>query len=278
MNLKFSNWLQITLYTFIFCTTIYVLYSLGTHTHFDPWVSAKIYPCFALANGIDLFQQKTGPFILTIYGPGSSFFYLPVILGDSPQQCIWIAYLLNITALTGCIYGLFIKGINYKNLFTYLTLGVAFVFLLAIDKTTTSLFQVHHDVPVLAYLLIGSFFILGKYPDNHTYRIWFGTLFIWLAFWTKIVALPWLFLPILYRYTQGKLNYNFWSKLALPILGTGLISFTTFSLLFGASDLWFHLFESTNSYPWGSCNSLFGNSEEALVANNFLSYCLTFIQ
>ena len=153
-----------------------MLYCLGTHAHFDPWVSAKIYPSFALANGVDLFQQKTGPFILTIYGPASSLFYLPVSLGNSPEQCIWIGYVMNLTVLTGCIYGLFIKGRHYKNLCTYLLLGVSLVFLLAIDKTTVSLFQVHHDISVFAYLIIGSFFILGKNAENQNYRIWLGTL------------------------------------------------------------------------------------------------------
>ena len=275
LKLKYFGWSQNLLYTFTFFVTAYILYGLGTHAHFDPWVGAKIYPSFSLANGIDLFQQKNGPFILTIYGPGSSFFYLPVSLGNSPEQCIWIAYLMNLTVLAGCIYGIFLKGKMSKNLSTSFFMAVALILLLTIDETTQVLFQVHHDTPVIAYLLISTYFILGKYPQNQNYRIWLGTLFIWLAFWTKIVALPWLLLPVLHRFMLGKPNFNFWSKAVLPIMGTGLISFTIFSLLFGASDLWFHLFESTNSYPWRSCNSLFGNSEEALVAHNLLSKVTT---
>ena len=251
---------------FAFFVTAYVVFCLGTHAHFDPWVGAKIYPSLALANGIDLYQQKTGPFILTIYGPGSSLFYLPVSLGNTPEQCMWIAYFLNVSVLTGCIYGIFFKELKQTNKFIPLLLALGLIFLLAIAETTQILFKIHHDIPVIAYLGIATYFILGKFPTNQNFRIWLGTLFIWLAFWTKIVALPWLILPLMLRFTLDNTSYRIWSKALLPVIGTGLISYTIFSLLYGANDLWFHLFESTNSYPWRSCNSLFGDSEEALVA------------
>ena len=271
MKLNYNSLIQYSLYALTFCLSAYILYSFGTHVHFDPWVSPKIYPSFALANGVDLFQQKEGPFILTIYGPGSSLFYLPVSLGTSPKQCIWIAYFMNLTVILSFLYALFFKGIRFKHLSTYTFMAFALLFFLLIEETTKSLFQVHHDIPVLAYLFVGSYFITGKYPVNYNYRILLGTLFIWLACWTKILAVPWLLLPILQLIALGKLNFSSLIKAILPTIGTGLITFTIFSLLFGADDLRFHLFESTNSYPWRICNSLFGDSEEALVANDFLS-------
>jgi hypothetical protein len=271
LKLKYSSWLHNLLIAFAFFVTAYVFYCFGTHAHFDPWAGAKIYPSLALANGIDLYQQKTGPFILTIYGPGSSLFYLPVSLGKTPEQCMWIAYFMNLSVLIVCIYGIFLKGTKQPNISTSLFIAFGMVLLLTIDQTTQILFKIHHDIPVIAYLGVATYFILGKYPTNQNFRIWFGTLFIWLAFWTKIVALPWLILPILFRFTLVNTKYEIWSKAILPTIGTGLISFATFSLLFGVNDLWFHLFESTNSYPWRSCNSLFGDSEEALVANDILT-------
>jgi hypothetical protein len=268
LKLKYSSWLENLLIVFAFFVTAYVLFCLGTHAHFEPWAVAKLYPSLALANGIDLFQQKTGPFILTIYGPGSSLFYLPVSLGNTPEQCMWIAYSMNLSVLTGCIYGIISKGIKQPNISTFLLIMLGLVLLLTIDETTQILFKIHHDIAVIAYLAVATYFILGRYPTNQNLKIWLGTLFIWLAFWTKIVALPWLILPLLLRFTLGNTNYNIWSKALLPIIGTGLISFTIFSFLFGTNDLWFHLFESTNSYPWRSCNSLFGDTEEALIAND----------
>ena len=245
--------------------------SHGTHAHYDIWVAAKIYPALALSNAVDLFQQEAGPFILTIYGPASPFFYLPVSFGNSPTQCIWIAYGLNVIVLGGCFYCIFWKGRDKSRFSSKLCLGFALVFLLANNQTTLSLFQIHHDLPVFGYLLLGSFFLLGKFPANPNYRLWIGNLFLWMAFWTKIVALPWLLLPFLQVLLMEKRSVNILTKAFLALVGTGLISFLFVTSLFGASDLWFHLFESTNSYPWRSCNSLFGEGEDALVADDFLS-------
>ena len=248
-----------------------ILYSYGTHAHYNEWVAAKIYPALALSNSVDLFQKESGPFILTIYGPGSPIFYLPSRLGNSPEQCIWIAYTLNLLVLAGAFYFVFGKQIQTSRFSPSLCMGFTLVFLLANDQTTFSLFQVHHDMPVFAYLLLGSIFLLSKKPTNSIYRLWLGSFFLWMACWTKIVALPWLLLPFLQLLISKKRSENLWLSTGLALIGTGLISFVFFASLFDASDLWFHLFESTNSYPWRSCNSLFGEGEEALLADDFLS-------
>jgi hypothetical protein len=248
-----------------------VLLSHGTHAHYDIWIAPKIYPALALSNAVDLFQQEAGPFILTIYGPASPFFYLPASLGNSPTQCIWIAYGLNLIVLGGCFYCIFCKGRDKNRFSPKLCLGFGLIFLLANNKTTHSLFQIHHDLPVFAYLLLSSFFLLGKSPANPNYRLWIGNLFLWMAFWTKIVALPWLLLPFLQILFTEKQSVKFWFKTLLALIGTGLLSFLFFASLFDAKDLWFHLFESTNSYPWRTCNSLFGEGEEAMVTHDFLS-------
>ena len=121
-------------------------------------------------------------------------------------------------------------------------------------------------LPVFAYLLLGSIFLLGKKPTNAIYRLWLGSFFLWMACWTKIVALPWLLLPFLLLLISKKRSEKSWLSTGLALIGTGLISFLFFAAFFGSSDLWFHLFESTNSYPWRSCNSLFGEGEIALPA------------
>jgi hypothetical protein len=271
LNLASHKFLQHTLHISLFGICALVLLSHGTHAHYDEWVAAKIYPSIALANGVDLFQKHEGPFILTIYGPASPLFYLPVSLGSSPKECIWIAYALNILVLCGCFYSIFYKRQTKKSFSSKLCLGFGLIFILANNQTTSSLFKIHHDLPVFAYLLTGSFFLLGKYPINPNYRLWLGNFFIWMAFWTKIVALPWLLLPFLQILFSGKHSLRSLRNAFSVLIGTGLISFLLFASLFGASDLWFHLFESTNSYPWRTCNSLFGEGEEALVAHNLYS-------
>ena len=255
-----------------------ILYSYGTHAHYNEWVAAKIYPALALSNSVDLFQKESGPFILTIYGPGSPIFYLPTRLGNSPEQCIWIAYTLNLLVLAGAFYFVFGKQNQTSRFSPSLCMGFTLVFLLANDQTTFSLFQVHHDMPVFAYLLLGSIFLLGKKPTNSIYRLWLGSFFLWMACWTKIVALPWLLLPFLQLLISKKRSENLWLSTGLTLIGTGLISFLFFDAFFGSSDLLFHLFESTNSYPWRSCNSLFGEGEIALLANNFNSKAITLLR
>ena len=271
LNRSSHKLLQHALHVSLFSICTVVLLSYGTHAHYDIWVAAKIYPALALSNAVDLFQQEKGPFILTSYGPASPFFYLPVSFGNSPAQCIWIAYGLNLVVLSGCFYCIFWKGRDKNRFSPKLCLGVGLVFLLANNQTTYSLFQIHHDLPVFAYLLLGSFFLLGKFPTSPNYRLWIGNLFLWMAFWTKIVALPWLLLPFLQLFFIEKQSFNLWAKTLLALTGTGLMTFLFFASLFGASDLWFHLFESTNSYPWRTCNSLFGGAEEALEGNDLLS-------
>jgi hypothetical protein len=263
--------LQQSLFVFLLGVCTLVLLSHGTHAHYDEWAAAKIYPSLALSHGVDLFQQDEGPYILTIYGPASALFYLPVSLGSSPKECLWIAYGLNLIVLTGCFYFLFYKGRTKKRFSPKLFLGFGLVFLLVNNKTTHSLFQIHHDLPIFAYLLIGSFFILGKFPINPNYRLWLGNFFLWMAFWTKIVALPWLLLPFLQILFTRKYSFKLLVNALLALTGTGFISLILFASFFGASDLWFHLFESTNSYPWRTCNSLFGEGEEALLAHNLYS-------
>ena len=250
-----------------------ILFSYGTHAHYDEWVAAKIYPALALSNAVDLFQQESGPFILTIYGPGSPIFYLPVSIGNSPEQCIWIAYVLNLLVLAGAFYFIFCKGINQSGFSSKMCMGFALVFLLANNQTTFTLFQVHHDMPVFAFLLLGSLFLLGKNPKpkKTNYRLWIGCLFLWMACWTKITALPWLLLPFCQLFLMKKKSHGLWLKTLGSIAGSGLVLFLFFAALFDVDDLWFHLFESTNSYPWRTCSSLFGEGEEALVAHDFPS-------
>ena len=140
------------------------------------------------------------------------------------------------------------------------------------ERTTYSLFQIHHDLPVLVYLFIGSVFLLSKSTRKYYIYQTLGYFFIWIAVWTKIVALPWIFLPIIHR-LMYKESYNLkaWSTAIYSLLGTGILCIVVFSFFFGFSDLWFHLFESTNAYPWRDAKSLFGNNNESLASNNFLS-------
>ena len=178
---------------------------------------------------------------------------------------------MNLIVLAGSFYCIFWKGRDNSNFSPNLFLGFALVFLFAHDQTTLSLYKVHHDLPVFAYLLLGSLFLLGKFPANPNYRLWIGIFFLWMAFWTKIVALPWLLLPLIQLLVTGKHSVKLWAKTLFALIGTGLATLLFFAFIFGASDLWFHLFESTNSYPWRICNSLFGGSEDALNANDFPS-------
>jgi hypothetical protein len=251
----------------------------ATNAHHNEWVEAKIYPSIALSNGYDLYQVDKGPYLLTMYGPASSFFYLPVCLGSTPEQCIWLATILNLFFAIAFILLIFDrkKCTRRLSVSTELICGFACVFILSIEKTTISLFQVHHDLSVLSFLLIASVFLFRKGGSNHTASLWIACFFIWLACWSKIVAIPWLILPFVWAYlTPSSLKEKSTESTSLAsvlyaLLGSGAILALIFGFLFGFQDISFHLFESTNSYPWRTCNSLFGEGEEKLVAHDILS-------
>ena len=251
----------------------------ASNAHHDEWVSAKIFPSLALSNGYDLYQTSEGPYLLTIYGPASAFFFLPVCLGSTPEQSIWIATSLNLFFAIAFILLVFDskKSSRRFTVNTELLCGFACVFILSIEKTTTSLFQVHHDLPVLSYLLAASLFLFRKNGSSRNVSLWIACFFIWLACWSKIIAIPWLMLPFVWAYqNQYALKSKSTESSSLfrvfyALLGTGTILALIFGFLFGFEDIWFHLFESTNSYPWRSCNSLFGEGEEPFIASDFLS-------
>ena len=142
-----------------------------------------------------------------------------------------------------------------------LYLGFCWLFILFLDKTTHTLFQIHHDLPVLAYLALGSCILLRKSSSYNFIKLLIGTLFLWMAFWSKIVALPWLILPFIFKYTfTQKFAISLRFILVLYFLCRSrkwFLFFFLFCLSFGIGDMWFHLFQSTNSYPWRECLSLF---------------------
>ena len=262
--------------TLCFLTVLlFVLYSASTNSHFNEWTAVKIYPSIALANGFDLYQTKTGPYLLTQYGPGSPIFYLPTILGQSPQSVINIASCFCFIVLLLIGWALFGRRPNGVPSIVSLYLGFCWLFILFLDKTTHTLFQIHHDLPVLAYLALGSCILLMKSNSYNFIKLLLGNLFLWMAFWSKIVALPWLILPFIFKYIFPKNSLSpldlSWSCIFCAVLGSGFFSFFFFASLFGIGDMWFHLFQSTNSYPWRECLSLLGSTGERLIPNDFFS-------
>lgn len=249
-----------------------IQYGISTDNHFNVWTAAKLYPALALSEGYDLYECDIGPVLLTQYGPGSPLFYLSSCFGSSPEISIWIACILNTFSILTMMWFIFGKRNNSFQNTISIFIGFAFIFMIVAERTTYSLFQIHHDLPVLVYLFIGSVFLLSKRTrKNFAYQT-LGYSFIWMAVWTKIVALPWLFLPIIHRLMYKDFyNYKNLSTTIYSLLGTGISCTLIFSFFFGFSDIWFHLFESTNTYPWRDAKSLFGNNNELLVSNNFLS-------
>ena len=247
---------------------LYVFRGYGEHTHFDEWTGPKLYPALALAHGADLYQTSEGPFLLTIYGPGSPIFYLPAALGSDPESCMWIACILNYLVLFAAACAIFLSE-REKALPFFACTAMAWLFLMANDKTTNTLYFIHHDLPALAYLFAGSLFLLRRNQDTRKRDVFVGSTFIWLAVWTKIVALPWLLLPLLSVFSSRR---SFLHSIKLPVLAvgvTGIALFALFSWLFGAKDIWFHTLSTTNSYSWRECQTLFGEQKEPLVGNGF---------
>ena len=93
--------------------------------------------------------------------------------------------------LSGCLW-LFLQTklkINYNS--------CTFLFFLTIEKTTISVFQIHHDLPcIFYYTLFILFLVILK---NKITFVTLSFLFLWFAVWTKITTLPWLLLPIIFK-------------------------------------------------------------------------------
>lgn len=248
-----------------------MLLAFGTNAHYDEWIAPKIFPSFALSSFLDLYQTEKGPYLLTIYGPGSPLFYLPITLGNTPVQIIWIAYTINIITYALSFYFIFLFGSNQQSRSYRFCIGLALTFILLTENTTSSIFKIHHDLPVLGYLLIGSLLLLGRKKPSNSFLMFCGFFFLWMACWTKLNALPWLALPFCQQMFWQKKSLRLWIKALTSLFWAGMVSIVLFVTLFGAKDLWFHIIECTNSYPWRACNALFGHSEDSIWASNFTS-------
>ena len=275
-------------YLGIFCSSIAILaflassYFLGSFNHFDPWTGAKLYPSFATLNFTDLYNQTCAPFILTIYGPCASFFYLPATLGNDPETSMWIAFSLNILILLIFTFSIFLF-LPRKPSVIYLFGAISFLFCLTLEKTTISLFQIHYDLPTLFFFFL--FFLLLKKSKRPNLTIFLCLSFLWLTIWTKITALPWLLLPIIlkiFRSNDGSLiNRISATKILVYQSISGILILFLFGFLYGFNDLYFHLIESTNIYPWRECSSLFGSNHEMVLKHDvssklFSLFSLTF--
>lgn len=272
MQKKLKRYFSLSIFVFLHLLYFTIQYGISTDNHYNEWTAAKLYPALALSEGYDLYECDAAPVLLTQYGPGSPLFYLPSCFGSSPKLSIWIACSLNIFSILTMMWFIFgNRGDSFQNIIS-ICVGFTFIFILIVERTTYSIFQIHHDLPVLVYLFIGSFFLLSKSSSRKYAYQTLGYFFIWIAVWTKIVALPWILLPIIHTLMYKEFyNHKTWSTTIYSLLGTGALCMVVFSILFGFNDIWFHLFESTNTYPWRDAKSLFGNNSESLVSNNFLS-------
>lgn len=265
-------------YRSIFCTVFATLaflvssYFIGSFNHFDPWTGAKLFPSFATLNFTDLYNQTRAPFILTVYGPCASFFYLPATLGTNPESCMWIALSLNVLTLLFFTFAIFLF-FPPKLSAIYLFGALSFLFYITLDKTTKSLFQIHYDLPTLFFFFI--FFGLLKNTKRPNLSLLLCLCFLWLAAWTKITALPWLLLPFvlkLFNSNNGSLinSYGFTKIISYQSLA-GILILLIFGISYGFNDIYFHLIEATNVYPWRECSSLFGSTQEMILNHDISS-------
>ena len=264
------------IFTLLFSSfLLFIFFASYTNAHFNEWTVAKVYPSIALWNGFDLYQTSKGPYILTVYGPGSPFFYILSALGSSPKSVISIASVIGSISLIFisicCFYNPQTKPVSNTSTF----FGFCWLFIIFLDKTTHSFFQIHHDLPIIVYFTLGSFLLLRKSNSYDLFKLSFAFLFLWMAFWTKIVALPWLILPFIIKIVisnqPGSPLSLSWYKFLYAFLGSGCVLLLSFGLLFGFNDIFFHLFQATNSYSFRECLSLWGGSHELLISNDLKS-------
>ena len=260
----------------LFLTSAFYLCSSN---HFSPWTGAKLYPAFATSARMDLYNLNDSPFILTVYGPGSSFFYLCSTIGVDPQSCMWIALSLNILSILFICHAIFFKSRKHYTL-THTYFGLSFLFFLTVDKTTLTLFQIHHDLPTLFYLFL--FAVILNSAKKSSLLLLISFLVLWMTVWTKLVALPWCFLPFAIRFLSPGAcpfleNFSF-KVISFHLFCSGSLLLICFGCLYGFRDLYVHIIDTTNGYPWRECQSLFGTSEENLIDNSLSSKLRTLMK
>lgn len=253
-------------------------YFLCSFNHFDPWTGAKLYPSFATLNFTDLYNQIKAPFILTVYGPSASFFYLPATLGYDPESCMWIALSLNVSILLIFTFTIFLS-LSKKSSIIYQFGSISFLLFITMEKTTKSLFQIHYDLPTLFFFFL--FYLLLKKTKSPNLTLFLCLCFLWLTVWTKITALPWLLLPLVLRFLPCKngslISAISATKILLYQSLSGILILLIFGFSYGFKDLYFHLIESTSVYPWRECSSLFGSNHEIVLNHDISSKLLSIV-
>ena len=192
---------------------------------------------------------------------------------------MWIGLCLNIFSVLFFCYSIFFISQKYFSL-TYAYFGLSFLFFLTLDKTTLSLFQIHHDLPTLFYLFL--FAVILSSAKASPFLLLVSFLVLWMAAWTKLVALPWCFLPLAVRFLSPRAcpflqNFSF-RAISFHLFCSGLLLLIFFGFLYGFRDLYVHIFEATRGYPWRECLSLFGTSEVNLIENNITSKLRTLMK
>jgi hypothetical protein len=239
---------------------LYGVYGFGVLVHFDEYVGRGLYPALALAYGNDLYEPLSGPHI-TLYGFATALFYAPAAIGNSPQICIWISFVLNFLALLlPTIYFLnhvlHSKCVSIEQRLAFILSSIIIIFsLLLIEQTTEGVLRIHADLPAFSFILFSACFFVKYLQNEKIIFLVISTIFIALSVCAKVTTLPAIFFPHVYFFIKG--NYKAIINCAVSTIGVGILICTIAFVSFGFDDCVTILFKHVKENRWFDRNHLF---------------------
>ena len=266
-------WSQFATFPALLGIVIYSLKSLGVACHFDEWSGRGIYPSLALINGSDMYETTKGP-LVTLYGFGTAFFYLPSTIASDPTELIWIAFLCNLIGLIIPLAYVFRKinqdknGSKFNNFLFVTYLCIAFLFLTQLEVSTLGLLKIHADLPAFSFLLLGFAFFVAYEKDKKICFLILTGLSLSLSVWSKLPTLPAVLFPLLYLLTEKRL------KESLLYFSYFLLTFSLVSLVifkaYGFKDVLYYIIEFPSYSRWSYRNDLFDGSNAVLKNHSYI--------
>ena len=258
---------------FAVASFIYALFRFGLSLHHDEWVGRGLYPGLAMGHGFDLYEPKTGPHV-TLYGFGVALFYSLTSVCTTPNQAIWLAFVLNVIGFS--LPTAFLLNQSLKNyileiktrVWTIIGIIILLISIFSTEPTTEGILRIHADMPALFYLLASVCFFLKYNSSQKKIFLIFTAVALCFSIWAKVTTIH----AILYPLSSLLFQKRYVDALTyIPVIILSLITtFSIFTIFYGWNDTTFILFKHITSGTWSIRNSLFDGTNAKLAKMNYI--------
>tara|TARA_Y100000588_G_C14227262_1_gene913733 strand:+ start:834 stop:2165 length:1332 start_codon:yes stop_codon:yes gene_type:complete len=208
-----------------------------------------------------------------MYGFGMALFYSATGFASHPTTAITIGYLMSLLGLLVPFYFISIKlykdrGNSYlESVSLPLVSAILVLFCLQLEKTSAGALKVHADTPALSFVLIGLCFFQFYESKKSKKFLFFTSLSLTLAVWSKLPTLPALFFPFIYLFLDRRLkeSFNFILLASLTFIGLSSLIF----LVYGFDDVYYYIIQFPSGSMWSYRNDLFDGSNALLKRHSY---------